>query len=105
MGFFLSIRFISLPKQKYSQKIYIYSNILSLYRKVVKPFYAQKFCTDKPWAIGGIFEEGVMKLKIAAIKINLTNKYIKLNKIPEHVVVSIGLQSLFPRKSKFALKK
>ena len=105
MGFFLSIRFISLPKQRYSQKIYIYSNILSLYRKVVKSFYIQKFYADKPRAIGGIFEEGVMKLKIAAIKINLTNKYIKLNKIPECVVVSIALQSLFPYKSKFALKK
>ena len=54
MGFFLTTRFISLPKQKYPQKICVYSYILPLYRKV-KPFYTQKFYTDESQTKGGLF--------------------------------------------------
>ena len=46
-GFFKNIFFIVLPKQRYTQKIYICSEILSLYKKV-KHFYTQKFYTDQP---------------------------------------------------------
>ena len=36
---------------------------------------------------------------------NLKNKNIKWNKTLEFVFVSVGLRSLLPHKSKFALKK
>lgn len=53
-GFFLTTCFIFLPKQKYSPKTCICSDNLTVYRKV-KPFYNERFYTDQPQTIGGLF--------------------------------------------------
>ena len=71
MGLFLTIRFILLPKEILAQNICIYSNILSLYRKV-NPFYTQ-YCTEKPQAKGlFIYVEEVIKIANSFFKVRLS---------------------------------
>ena len=73
----------------------------------MKPVYTKEFHTDQSQAIGGLFiyAEEVIKVQTVSIKNKLSKKYIKWNKILGCDIVRIGLQSLLPRQSKFALKR
>ena len=101
MEFFLTICFISLPKQVYPQKICIYSKVLTLYLKF-KYIYTQRCSNDEPKTTGHLFIH--VKEVINVANCFYKNKF-KRNKIFDRVVVSIGLRFLLPRKSEFLLKK
>ena len=51
---FWNIYWITLTKQSYSQKIFMFSKILPLHQKV-KPFYTQKFSTNQLQVIRNLF--------------------------------------------------